>query len=262
MIGNVVFSVNGPVVTVQNASDFKMLEMVYVGERRLIGEVIGITREKTTIQVYESTTGLAPGAPVLGTGAPLSATLGPGILSNIYDGIERPLPELMQMSGAMIDVGANLPSLDEEKQWQVTLCVREGETLEEGQIYAVCPETPLIEHRCMVPPGLRGKVVSAAGNGLYRVKDTVVLLEDEAGRADALSKMAHPNAASNWETSAHHHASHYRAEGDRYAVSYCQGRHCGNSGRLRHWEDDDSAPACKVVRRRYYRLCGLRRTGQ
>lgn len=187
MIGNVVFSVNGPVVTVQNASDFKMLEMVYVGERRLIGEVIGITREKTTIQVYESTTGLAPGAPALGTGAPLSATLGPGILSNIYDGIERPLPELMQMSGAMIDVGANLPSLDEEKQWQVTLCVREGETLEEGQIYAVCPETPLIEHRCMVPPGLRGKVVSAAGNGLYRVKDTVVLLEDEAGKRHELT---------------------------------------------------------------------------
>ena len=187
MIGNVVFSVNGPVVTVQNASDFKMLEMVYVGERRLIGEVIGITREKTTIQVYESTTGLAPGAPVLGTGAPLSATLGPGILSNIYDGIERPLPELMQTSGAMIDVGANLPSLDEEKQWQVTLCVREGETLEEGQIYAVCPETPLIEHRCMVPPGLRGKVVSAAGNGLYRVKDTVVLLEDEAGKRHELT---------------------------------------------------------------------------
>ena len=187
MIGNVVFSVNGPVVTVQNASDFKMLEMVYVGERRLIGEVIGITREKTTIQVYESTTGLAPGAPVLGTGAPLSATLGPGILSNIYDGIERPLPELMRMSGAMIDVGANLPSLDEEKQWQVTLCVREGETLEEGQIYAVCPETPLIEHRCMVPPGLRGKVVSAAGNGLYRVKDTVALLEDEAGKRHELT---------------------------------------------------------------------------
>ena len=181
------FSVNGPVVTVQNASDFKMLEMVYVGERRLIGEVIGITREKTTIQVYESTTGLAPGAPVLGTGAPRSATLGPGILSNIYDGIERPLPELMQMSGAMIDVGANLPSLDEEKQWQVTLCVREGETLEEGQIYAVCPETPLIEHRCMVPPGLRGKVVSAAGNGLYRVKDTVALLEDEAGKRHELT---------------------------------------------------------------------------
>jgi len=187
LIGNVVFSVNGPVVTVQNASDFKMLEMVYVGERRLIGEVIGITREKTTIQVYESTTGLAPGAPVLGTGAPLSATLGPGILSNIYDGIERPLPELMRMSGAMIDVGANLPSLDEEKQWQVTLCVREGETLEEGQIYAVCPETPLIEHRCMVPPGLRGKVVSAAGNGLYRVKDTVALLEDEAGKRHELT---------------------------------------------------------------------------
>ena len=187
MIGNVVFSVNGPVVTVQNASDFKMLEMVYVGERRLIGEVIGITREKTTIQVYESTTGLAPGAPVLGTGAPLSATLGPGILSNIYDGIERPLPALMRMSGAMIDVGANLPSLDEEKQWQVTLCVREGETLEEGQIYAVCPETPLIEHRCMVPPGLRGKVVSAAGNGLYRVKDTVALLEDEAGKRHELT---------------------------------------------------------------------------
>lgn len=187
MKNSVVSSVNGPVVTVPDASGFKMLEMVYVGKQRMVGEVIGMTRDRATIQVYESTTGLAPGAPVEPTGAPLSATLGPGILSNIYDGIERPLPELEKLSGAMIDVGANLPSLDGEKQWQVTLRVRAGDELRGGEVYAACPETPLIEHRCMVPPGLSGKVVYAAKDGLYRVNDVVVRLEDGTGRQHELT---------------------------------------------------------------------------
>ncbi|MBU5626071.1 V-type ATP synthase subunit A [Oscillibacter sp. MSJ-2] len=184
---NEVYSINGPVVTVRGATSLKMLEMVYVGRRRLIGEVIGITREKTTIQVYESTTGLTPGEPVESTGSPLCATLGPGILSNIYDGIERPLMELMRTSGAVIDVGSSLSALNEQRQWQVSVKVREGQRLSPGQVYAVLPETPLIEHRCLVPPGLCGTVTFAARDGLCRVNDVVVRLREESGRERELS---------------------------------------------------------------------------
>ena len=97
IVDNKIFSINGPVVKVKDTKDFSMLEMVYVGEKRLIGEVIGITEEFTTIQVYEVTTGLKPGDPVYTTGSPMSALLGPGILKNIFDGIERPLKQIQQM---------------------------------------------------------------------------------------------------------------------------------------------------------------------
>ena len=107
---NTVYSINGPVVTVRGARQFEMQEMVFVGNSRLIGEVINISDERTTIQVYEGTTGMRPGEPVTGTGGPLCATLGPGILSNIFDGIERPLKEIAKTSGAFIPEGSDLPS--------------------------------------------------------------------------------------------------------------------------------------------------------
>ena len=114
-LSNPVYSINGPVVTVRDTRDFSMMEMVYVGRQRLVGEVIGITDRTTTIQVYEETTGLAPGEPVEGTGAPMSATLGPGILTNIFDGIERPLRKLQEVSGAFIGRGSSVPPLDTER---------------------------------------------------------------------------------------------------------------------------------------------------
>ena len=155
---NRIYSINGPVVTVRDSTDFEMLEMVYVGEKRLIGEVIRITAAATTIQVYESTTGLRPGEPVEGTGSPLCVTLGPGILRNIFDGIERPLRAMSEETGAFISVGFAIPALDEETAWDVTVCASVGESLSGGMIYATCPETPLIEHRCMVPPEMDGTV--------------------------------------------------------------------------------------------------------
>jgi V/A-type H+-transporting ATPase subunit A len=174
-----VFSVNGPVVTVLNAPELQMMELVYVGNKRLVGEVIATSREKTTIQVYEETTGLTPGEAVRGTGAPLSAQLGPGIVSNIFDGIERPLRELARQSGAFISVtaGAGAGSLDGAKLWDVKITAREGESFSEGQIYATCQETQLIEHRMMVPPGISGRISYAAPSGSYRVNDVVVRLE-------------------------------------------------------------------------------------
>ena len=149
---NSVYSVNGPVVKIKDTKDFAMLEMVYVGDKKLIGEVIGVNEKFTTIQVYESTTGLKPGEPVVGSGSPMSATLGPGILSNIFDGIERPLKKLQESSGAFISEGSFVATLDEERQFDVTLKVKAGDIVKGGYIYATCPETELIEHRCMLSP--------------------------------------------------------------------------------------------------------------
>lgn len=178
---NTIFSINGPVVKVRDTKDFSMLEMVYVGTKRLIGEVIGITSEETTIQVYESTTGLKPGEPVAGSNMPMSAMLGPGILSNIFDGIERPLRQLEALSGAFIAEGANVSALDTVKKYDVTIKVKVGDKLTGGDIYATCPETPVIEHRCMVHPNLSGEVVWTAADGKYTINDKVVKIKNAKG---------------------------------------------------------------------------------
>lgn len=182
MSENVIYSINGPVVKVKNAKDFSMLEMVYVGHAKLMGEVISISKDLTTIQVYETTTGLKPGEPVISTGSPICVTLGPGILRNIFDGIERPLQAIAEQSGAFIEAGSDVDSLDVEKLWDVTMKVKVGDVLKGGNIYATCPETDLIEHRCMLSPLLSGKVVEVKENGQYKINDVVMKIEDEHGQ--------------------------------------------------------------------------------
>ena len=184
---NVIYSINGPVVTVKDAVDFSMLEMVYVGKKRLMGEVISIKKSATTIQVYESTTGLKPGEPVYPTGSPISVTLGPGILRNIFDGIERPLKEIAKESGAFIVTGSDVAPLDEEVLWKTTVCVKVGDALTGGQIYARVPETDLIEHRLMVPPKLSGTVVEVQPDGEYKLHDCIVKLQDAKGEVHELT---------------------------------------------------------------------------
>lgn len=186
-MSNEIYSINGPVIKVKDTRDFSMMEMVYVGNKRIIGEVISINDRETTIQVYESTTGVKPGEPVYPTGAPLSATLGPGILSNIFDGIERPLRNIAEKEGAFIGVGADIPSLDQEREYDVTLTVKEGDHLSPGMIYATCPETPVIEHRCMLSPFLEGEVVKVNPNGKYKVNDTVLELKDNLGEVHQIT---------------------------------------------------------------------------
>ena len=178
---DVIFGINGPVVTVKGSRSFSMMEMVFVGKERLVGEIIGINSDFTTIQVYEETTGLQPGEPVVGTGSPMNVTLGPGILDNIFDGIERPLKAIAEESGSFINRGSSVPSLDIEKLWDVTVTAKVGDILSGGDVYAECPETPIIRHKCMVPPTLSGEVVSVAKNGQYRINDTILVLKDKKG---------------------------------------------------------------------------------
>lgn len=178
---NVIYGINGPVVTVKNTDSFEMMEMVHVGKQKLVGEIIGITDDITTIQVYEETTGLKPGDPVEGTGAPMNVLLGPGIIDNIFDGIERPLKAIEEEAGAFINRGSSVSALDDKKLWNVTMKVKVGDKLEGGQIYATLPETPIIEHSLMVPPELSGEVVKVNPNGDYKLFDTVVVIKDDEG---------------------------------------------------------------------------------
>ncbi|MDL2233359.1 V-type ATP synthase subunit A [Ruminococcaceae bacterium OttesenSCG-928-L11] len=184
---NTIFSINGPVITVRDTTDFSMLEMVYVGNKRLIGEVISTNTDFTTIQVYEETEGLGPGEPVVPSGGPMSVLLGPGILRNIFDGIERPLQDIAALSGSFIPQGASVPTLDEEKPWQITVTVKVGDEVSGGMIYATCPETPVIEHRLMVPPSLSGKVTFVAPDGAYRLNDCIVRIADGSGKEHELT---------------------------------------------------------------------------
>ena len=186
-MSNTIYGINGPVVTLLGETGLSMMETVLVGKDRLVGEVIGINDRQTTVQVYENTTGLHAGEPVHTTGGPLCATLGPGILTNIFDGIERPLKAIAAQSGDFISRGVSVSALDEDKTWDVTVTVKPGDRLTGGSVYATCPETPIILHKCMVPPALSGEVVEVRPDGPYRIRDTIAVLKDAKGTLHELS---------------------------------------------------------------------------
>lgn len=187
MAQNQIYSINGPVVTVKNAVDFQMLEMVYVGNQKLLGEVISISKDKTTIQVYEQTTGLMPGEPVFPTGEAISVILGPGLLTNIFDGIERPLREIAKNEGIYIPTGSDVEPLDKEKAWDVKLTVKKGDHVKFGEIYATIQETAMIEHRLLVPKGFDGRVIEVKKDGSYKLDDVIAKVEDSHGNVHELN---------------------------------------------------------------------------
>lgn len=184
--GNI-YGINGPIITIRGNLGFKMSEMVYVGEHRLVGEVIGLTKEQTTIQVFEETTGLKPGERVEGAGRALCVTLAPGIITNIFDGIERPLQLIGQQSGAYIPRGVSVDLLDREKKWETKVVVKEGDVLSGGMVIAEVPETPAILHKVMVPPDLEGTVVRAAGDGLYTIEEPLAVIRTRSGEEKELT---------------------------------------------------------------------------
>lgn len=184
---NVIYGINGPIVTVRGITSLSMMEMVYVGNSRLVGEVIKIDKDETTIQVYEETSGLTPGEPVCSTGDQISVTLGPGIIRNIFDGIERPLSMLEKQSGSFIGRGSMVPAIDEDALWDVTVTAKVGDHLTGGQIYAYCPETPVITHKIMLSPLEEGEVVQVLPDGKYRVTDTIVKIRKQDGSVKELT---------------------------------------------------------------------------
>lgn len=177
--------INGPVVNAGSAG-FSIMEMVYVGNSRLIGEVIELSGAAATIQVYEETAGLCLGEKVEGTGFPMSVVLGPGILNNIFDGIERPLRDLEAVDGPFINRGSKIPLLSEEKKWDVKVKIKVGDVVSGGEVFAECPETSTITHRCMVPPDISGRVTRCAADGEYTILDEIAVICDDAGEERVL----------------------------------------------------------------------------
>ena len=176
-----IYGINGPVVTVKNAPWFQMLEMVYVGKERLIGEVIAVHGDATIIQVYEETSGLKPGEEVLSTGKPMSVTLGPGLIGNIFDGIERPLRSIEEMSGAFISRGLRPDAVNMTQKWKVMFSKREGEQVHPCDIIAQTEETTLVQHKIMIPPTVEGTLQTVAANGEYTCADTIAEVKTPTG---------------------------------------------------------------------------------
>jgi len=173
--------VSGPVVTATGMGGVRMYELVRVGELGLVGEVVRLVGESATLQVYEDTTLLAPGARVRPTGEPLSAWLGPGLVGGIFDGIQRPLPAIQAQSGAFIRRGERMDPLDVERPWPFVPLVQAGEDLQAGQAIGEVAETPLVRHRILVPPGVAGRVRSVEAPGQYTLGQTVAVVETSGG---------------------------------------------------------------------------------
>ena len=182
-----IYGINGPVIYLAGNTGFKMSEMVYVGKEKLVGEVISLDKDRTTIQVYEETSGLRPGEIVEASGEAVSVTLAPGILDNIFDGIERPLERIAENAGAFITRGISVDSLDMEKLWDTKLVVNEGDVLHGGDIYAQVQETRAIVHKCMVPPELTGTVTFVASDGEHTIKDHMITLRLDDGTEKQLT---------------------------------------------------------------------------
>lgn len=173
--------ISGPIVTATGMAGARMYEVIHVGELGLIGEVVRLIGDQATIQVYEDTTMLKPGAPVKRTGAPLSLWLGPGLIGRIYDGIQRPLPELQAKSGAWIRRGEKLPPLDLDRRWQFKPAVLTGDMIAAGQTIGKVEETPLVCHRVLIPPGVSGKVTSIVPKGEYTLQDDIIGIDTPGG---------------------------------------------------------------------------------
>jgi len=182
-VGRIVW-ISGPVVRADSAERVSMLELVEVGEDRLVSEVIGLEGGFATIQVYEETTGLHPGAPVYGTGMPLFVELGPGLLRSIFDGVQRPLTVLEMKGGAFVRRGIKATPLYRKQRWAFTPMVKAGEVVSGGTVLGTVPETPLIEHRIMVPPDLSGELTWIAPPGEYTIVDPIARMRTSSGEQE------------------------------------------------------------------------------
>ena len=172
--------VSGPLVVAENLADANVSDVVRVGSQRLIGEILNMTGDKASIQVYEETSGLGPGAVVETTGMPMSVELGPGMLDNIYDGIQRPLPEMRALSGDSITRGTDVPALNREKKWDFVPVAELGDKVIAGDVLGTVQETSAILHKIMVPYGVSGEVVSLNA-GEHVVTDVVAVVRDAKG---------------------------------------------------------------------------------
>ena len=182
-----VIKVSGPLVIANGLAEANMADVVRVGPQRLIGEILNMTGDQASIQVYEETGGLGPGAEVVTTGAPLSVELGPGLIENIYDGIQRPLEEIVKRVGANITRGIEVPPLDREKLWQFTPTAAVGDAVAAGDVLGSVPETAVVLHKIMVPNGIKGTVEWVAEEGEYNITQPIARIKTDKGEVKELT---------------------------------------------------------------------------
>ena len=187
MCKDTIYAIDGCIVKVKETTSFAMLEKVFVGKQRLMGEVIAMNRQETLIQVYESTSGLQVGEEVIGTQEEVALSLGPGMLANIFDGIQRPLKILQAQDGSFLKAGSDIEALNQEATYDISVQVQVNDYVKAGDIYMTCQETPLITHKCMIPNGLEGTVVKVIENGSYHVNDEIIVVEDQYGTKHSLT---------------------------------------------------------------------------
>ena len=185
--------VNGPVLTISGITDAMMMELVHVSDMRIVGEIVKLDGDRATVQVYEDATGIAPGDNVYGSGMSLSVELGPGLIGNIYDGIQRPLEEIRTLSGDFIGKGIEVPAVSRDKLWHFVPSAEVGSKISRGSVFGTVQETERVEHRIMVPPAFKGEltITSIAAEGDYKVTDTIAQIEDESGKSYPLTMIQH-----------------------------------------------------------------------
>ena len=251
-----IVKVAGPLVIAEGMRDANMFDVVRVSEQRLIGEIIEMHGDRASIQVYEETSGLGPGEKVVSTGVPLSVELGPGLIGSIFDGIQRPLEEIMRVSGTNLERGVDVPSLSREKKWHFTPTAKVGDEVRAGDELGFVQETAVVRHKIMVPPGVIGTVKQLA-EGDFTVEDTVGTLSLANG-GDVPVKLMNvwPVRVGRPYSAGHGSARH------RHPVPHCKGRRRSRSGPVRFGQDGRSASARKMGGRRHHRLHRLRRTRQ
>ena len=188
MSTGVIKKVAGPLVIAEGMRDCNMFDVVHVSNMNLIGEVIEMHGDRASIQVYEETSGLGPGEPVVSTGNQLSVELGPGLIESIYDGIQRPLDDIMKVSGNNLSRGISVPALKRDKLWQFSASAKVGDKVTGGDVIGTVQETEIVLHKIMVPAGISG-VIKEINSGEYKVTDTVAVVEDEKGERHELSLM-------------------------------------------------------------------------
>ncbi len=185
--------VNGPVLTASGITDAQMMELVHVSDLGIVGEIVKLREGEATIQVYEDATGIKPGDNIYGSGMSLSAELAPGLIGNIYDGIQRPLEELRKISGDFIGKGIAQSAVDHDRLWHFVPCVGVGDHVSRGSIIGTVQETERVEHRVMIPPTVKGDltVVNMVAEGDYKVTDQIALVSDDGGRTTVVTMLQH-----------------------------------------------------------------------
>ena len=259
-----VIKVSGPLVVADGMADANMADVVRVGPKQLIGEILNMTGDRASIQVYEETSGLGPGAEVVTTGAPLSVELGPGLIESIYDGIQRPLEEIRSMAGAHIPRGIQAPPLPEDKKWSFTPVAKPGDAVVAGDVLGTVPETTSVLHKIMVPHRMDGTVEWVAEAGEYTIRDVIakVRLADGSLKELTMVQKWPVRVGRPYRRKFPPSAPLDRPAGHRHHVPRGQGRHRRRTRSLRLRENGGAASAGQVGGRGHRGLHRLRRAWQ